>query len=249
LICEIQKEITQGARGKDKHPGEIRKQQVWIGPKGCRLEEAYYVPPEPLAVKGYLNNLLEYMTLSDQEVLIQTAIMHAQFEIIHPFHDGNGRTGRILIPLFLWQKGRISAPMFYISEYFDERRDEYVENLSSISKRNDWEHWILYFLEAISTQSKRNSEKANQVLGLYNGMRSKIADITKSPHAMNVLDTLFVTPIFRPPDFIKQSGIEPQSAHRLIARLKNEKILTTLRKHSGRLPEILVFDELYHLLR
>ena len=249
LICEIQKEITQGARGKDKHPGEIRKQQVWIGPKGCRLEEAYYVPPEPLAVKGYLNNLLEYMTLSDQEVLIQTAIMHAQFEIIHPFHDGNGRTGRILIPLFLWQKGRISAPMFYISEYFDERRDEYVENLSSISKRNDWEHWILYFLEAISTQSKRNSEKANQVLGLYNGMRSKIADLTKSPHAMNVLDTLFVTPIFRPPDFIKQSGIEPQSAHRLIARLKNEKILTTLRKHSGRLPEILVFDELYHLLR
>ena len=109
----------------------------------------------------HLDNLIDYMNLADQEVLIQTAIMHAQFEIIHPFSDGNGRTGRILIPLFLWCKERISSPMFYISEYFDENRDQYVENLRRISDAKDWEHWILFFLEAITVQAKRNSEKGD----------------------------------------------------------------------------------------
>jgi len=249
LICEIQKELLQEARGKEKHLGEIRKEQVWIGPEGCRLDEATYVPPEPLAIKSLLDNLLDYMSLSDQEILIQTAIMHAQFEMIHPFYDGNGRTGRILIPLFLWQKGRISSPMFYISEYFDEHRDQYVENLRKISEDNNWEQWILYFLEALSLQAKRNSEKANQVLSLYNRMRDKMADLTKSPHAMRALDTLFMTPIFRPGDFIKLSGFEVKTAHRLIARLKSAKVLTTLQKHAGRTPEVLVFDDLFQLIR
>lgn len=249
LICAIQNELIQGARGKDKHPGEIRKEQVWIGPKGSPIEEATYVPPEPLGLKVHLDHLIDYMDLADQEVLIQTAIMHAQFEIIHPFGDGNGRTGRILIPLFLWRKGRISSPMFYISEYFDENRDQYVDNLSKISDAKDWEHWILFFLEAISIQAKRNSEKANQVLSLYNTMRTKIAGLTKSPQAMKVLDTLFMTPIMRPPDFIRLSGLEPKSAHRIIAKLKSEKVLTTIQKHAGRSPEILVFDDLFKLVR
>ena len=249
LICAIQNELIRGVRGKDKHPGEIRKEQVWIGPKGCSIEEASYVPPEPLGLKAHIDNLIDYINLSDQEVLIQTAIMHAQFEIIHPFSDGNGRTGRILIPLFLWCKGRISSPMFYISEYFDENRDQYVENLRKISDAKDWEHWILYFLDAISVQAKRNSEKANQVLGLYNLMRAKIIYLTKSPHAMSVLDSLFITPIMRPPDFIKLSRLEPKSAHRIIAKLKSEKILITIRKHSGRSPEVLVFEDLYNLIR
>ncbi len=249
LICAIQKELLQGVRGKDKHPGEIRKEQVWIGPKGCQMEEAAYIPPEPLGLKLHLDNLIDYMNLADQEALIQTAIMHAQFEIIHPFSDGNGRTGRILIPLFLWCKRRISSPMFYISEYFDENRDQYVENLRKISDAKDWEHWIRFFLEAISIQAKRNSEKANQVLSLFNAMRARISDLTKSPHAMKVLDTLFVTPVMKPPDFIRLSGLEPTSAHRIIAKLKSENILTTIQKHSGRSPEVLVFNDLYQLIR
>jgi Fic family protein len=249
LISAIQNELIQGARGKDKHPGEIRKEQVWIGPKDCPIEEATYVPPEPLGLKIHFHNLIDYMNRSDQEVLIQTAIMHAQFEIIHPFYDGNGRTGRILIPLFLWCKERISSPMFYISEYFDENRDQYVENLRKISGAKDWEHWILFFLEAISIQAKRNSEKATQVLSLYNTMRSRIAGLTKSPHAMKVLDTLFMTPVIQTSNFIKLSGLESPTAHRIIARLKREKILTTIVKPSGRTPEVLVFDDLFELIR
>lgn len=249
LICAVQNELIQGARGKYKHPGEIRKEQVWIVPRNRPIEEATYVPPEPLGLRVHLDNLIDYMNLADQEVLIQTAIMHAQFEIIHPFCDGNGRTGRILIPLYLWYKQRISSPMFYISEYFDENRDQYVENLRKISDANDWEHWILFFLEAISIQAKRNSEKANQVLALYRVMRARIAEITKSPHAMQVLDALFTLPIFKTPDLIKLSGIDPKSAHRIIAKFKSENILTTIQKHTGRSAEVLLFDDLYQLVR
>ncbi len=249
LICAIQKELIQGTRGKDKHPGEIRKEQVWIGPRNRPIEEATYVPPEPLGLKVHLDNMIDFMNRSDQEVLIQTAIMHAQFEIIHPFYDGNGRTGRILIPLFLWCKERISSPMFYISEYFDENRDQYVENLRKISSAKDWEDWILFFLEAISTQAGRNSEKANQVLGLYHSMRERIAGLTKSPNASQVLDALFMAPIMRTSNFIKLTGLRRQTAHRIIALLKEERILSSIVKPSGRTPEVLVFDDLFALIR
>jgi len=249
LICEIQSELLLGVRGKDKHPGEIRNEQVWLGQKSRPIEEATYVPPEPLALRANIDNLIEYMNRSDQETLIQTAIMHAQFEIIHPFWDGNGRTGRILIPLFLWCKKRISAPMFYISEYFDEKRDLYLENLRNISETRKWENWILYFLEAISIQAKRNSEKANQVINLYNNVRNRITDLTKSPYAIKVLDTLFIAPIFKTPDFIVLSGLEANSVHRMIAKLKKEKMLTTIQKPSGRSPEVLVFNDLFDLIR
>lgn len=249
MICAIQKELLEGARGKDKHPGEIRKEQVWIGPKGSPIEEATYIPPEPLGLKVHLDNLIDFMNLTDQEILVQTAIMHAQFEIIHPFSDGNGRTGRILIPLFLWRKGLISAPMFYISEYFDEYRDQYVDNLRRITNDGDWERWTLFFLEAVQIQTKRNNEKAAQVLNLYKEMRDQIVNLTKSPYALRVLDSLFTTPIMKTADFIKFAGLEPKSAHRIISKLKDEKLLVTIQKHSGRTSEILVFDRLYQIIR
>ncbi len=249
FICAIQDALIRGTRGENKYPGEIRKEQVWIGPKGCSIEEATYVPPEPLSLDIYLNNLMDYMNLNDQEVLIQTAITHAQFEIIHPFCDGNGRTGRILIPIFLWFKRRISSPMFYISEYFDEYRDQYVENLRRISDTKDWGRWILFFLEAISTQAKRNSAKANQVLGLYSSMRERMADLTKSPKAYQVLDALFANPIIRTSNFIELTGLKPPTAHRIIALLKREKILSTIVSPSGRTPEVLRFDDLFELIR
>jgi Fic family protein len=249
MIRAIQKELINDVRGKDKHPGEIRKEQVWIGSRGCSIEEASYVPPEPLGLDSYLNDLIDFMNRTDQEILVQTAIMHAQFEIIHPFYDGNGRTGRILIPLFLWRKEIISSPMFYISEYFDEKREQYISNLRRITSEHNWEQWILYFLDAVQTQAIRNNEKATQVLDLYKDMRDRIVNLTKSPYAMKVLDSLFMTPIFKTSEFIKYSEIEPKSGHRIILKLKNEKILETIQKHSGRTSEILVFNQLYNIIR
>jgi Fic family protein len=249
LICAIQRELLQGVRGKDKHPGEVRTDQVWIGPKGCSIEEATYVPPEPLGLRSHLDNFVDYLNRTDQEALIQTAIAHAQFEIIHPFDDGNGRTGRILIPLFLWCRQRISSPMFYISEYFDENRDTYVENLRRLSEDKDWERWIVFFLEAISVQARRNSQKANQILSLYQATQKKVADLTRSPYALQVVDALFTSPILKTPDFIKLADLERKSAHRIIAKLKESRVLITVTKPSGRSPEVLMFDELFQIIR
>lgn len=249
MICAIQKELIQGTRGRDKHPGEIRKEQVWIGPKDCPIEHATYVAPEPLGLIAHLNNLVDYMNLADQDVLIQTAIMHAQFEIIHPFYDGNGRTGRILIPLFLWKKKWISSPMFYISEYFDEQRDEYMNCLRLLSTRKNWERWLIFFLDAITIQAKRNSRKAGQVVNLFNETRDRISRLTKSPHANKVLDALFVAPIMHTTNFIKLTGVPSQTAHRILTLLKKEKILETIVEPSGRTPEVLVFKELYKLIK
>lgn len=249
MVCSIQKELISGVRGKDKKPGELRNEQVWIGPKYSKIEEASFVPPEPLSVKSYLDDLLTYLLQSDEpEPLIQTAIMHAQFEIIHPFMDGNGRTGRILIPLFLWHKKCLTAPMFYISEYFDEFRDEYVGNLLSISQENNWEGWVSFFLDAVTLQARRNAEKAIQVLSLYTEMKDRVAAISNSSFGIRILDALFSLPIFRSSDFMQVSGLNHQTTFRTLTRLKQEGILSTIQKPSGRSPEVLRFDRLYSLL-
>jgi len=248
MVCAIQKELMSGVRGKDKKPGENRNEQVWIGPKGCKIEEATFIPPDPISLNACLDNFFEFLSAEKIETLIQTAIMHAQFEIIHPFMDGNGRTGRILITLFLWHKKRLNSPMLYISEYFDEYRDDYLGSLSSISQNNDWERWVNFFLDAIDIQAKNNADKAKQVLMLYTQMKDLIAKISNSPYGIKVLDTLFSMPIFRRFDFEKSAGLNSQTTHRIITRLKKEKILDVLKKPSGRSPEILRFKKLYNLI-
>jgi Fic family protein len=248
MVCAIQKELITGVRGKDKKPGEIRKEQVWIGLNKCKIEDATYVPPEPLSLSLYLDNLFDFLKSDKIETLVQTAILHAQFEIIHPFMDGNGRTGRILIPLFLWHKKRLTSPMFYISEYLDENRDEYLENLLLVSQNHDWQKWIHFFLDAIEVQAKRNAEKARQVLQLYSQMKELIATVSNSPYGIKVLDTLFSMPIFRSTDFGKMADLNPQTTYRIITRFKQEGILVTIKEPAGRSPEILLFERLYDLI-
>lgn len=248
MICAIQEHLMEGVRGKDKNPGEIRKEQVWIGPKGSKIDKASFVPPEPTGLKTHLDNLFAFLESDEHEILIQTAIMHAQFEIIHPFMDGNGRTGRILIPLFLWQKKRLKSPMFYISEYFDEFRDDYIGSLLLISQKKNWEQWVNFFLGAVITQAERNADKAGQVLQLYNEMKELVVNISNSPFGIKVLDTLFSMPIFRSTDFKQISGLNSQTTYRIITKFKEVGILSTLRKAAGNTPEVLRFDKLYNLL-
>jgi Fic family protein len=248
MICAIQNDLMAGVRGKDKSPGKIRKEQVWIGPKYSEIDEASFVPPEPLGIDIWLDNLMDFLKSDDTEPLIQTAIMHAQFEIIHPFMDGNGRTGRILIPLFLWHKKRLNSPMFYISKYFEEYREEYNGNLLYISQKKDWQQWISFFLDAVTFQAKRNAEKATNILLLYNEMKNLVTSVSNSPNGIKILDTIFSKPIFRTSDFIKMSGLNHQTSYRIIVRLKEQGILSTYKKPAGRAPEVFRFDKLHQLL-
>ena len=145
MIKEVHSILLDSVRGKDKGRGRFRTVQNWIGRPGTSIEQAEYVPPEPMRIMEFLSNFEKYIHYEEKDILVQLAIVHAQFEIIHPFVDGNGRVGRILIPLFLYEKRLLSLPMFYISEYFETNRDEYYDRLKAITSEKRWEEWIEFF--------------------------------------------------------------------------------------------------------
>ncbi len=154
LIKETHSILMKGVRGRDKGRGQFRMVQNWIGiRKNAPMEDATFVPPEPRLLKDSLSNLEKYINYTEKDPLVQLAIVHAQFELIHPFVDGNGRVGRILIPLFLYEKRLLPSPMFYLSEYLEAHREIYYEQLQTISVTGDWSEWITFFLTAITEQA------------------------------------------------------------------------------------------------
>lgn len=248
LMKDIHAILLDSVRGQNRGRGEFRTIQNWIGRPGCSIEEATFVPPDPVALINYLSDLEKYIHFEEKDRIIQLAIVHAQFEIIHPFLDGNGRVGRILIPLFLYEKGLLSNPMFYLSAYFEKNRDTYYDKLHSVSAYKDWEGWIAFFMTAVIEQARINSDKARAILGLYNEMKSEITKATRSQFSIQTLDTIFDRPIFRTTDFIQNSGIPKPTALRILNTLQKEKILITLREGSGRRAALLMFGRLLELV-
>ena len=248
LIKEMHGMLLDSVRGKDKARGSFRIGQNYIGKAGIPIEQARYVPPAPLMLKDCLDNFEKYFHYDEKDRLVQLAIVHAQFEIIHPFMDGNGRLGRILIPLFLYEKNVLHSPMFYISEYMETNREEYYDRLLAVSNEKKWDDWIEFFLKAIVAQAKANSIRAKKILELYDTKKERITKATHSQYVIKILDTLFKRPIFSSTDFIKASGIPKRSALWLLRILKKEKIVSVLRKGSGRRPEILGFNKLIDII-
>jgi Fic family protein len=244
LIKGIHRRLLHSVRGRDKARGEFRTVQNWIGKRGAPIEQAGYVPPPPEILMECLDNFEKYIHYKDKDRLVQLAIVHAQFEIIHPFLDGNGRVGRILIPLFLVEKKLLSAPTFYISAYLEANRDIYCERLSDITKKNDWENWITFFLTAVIEQAKSNGEKAKAILGLYDEMKKEIAEITRSQFAIHVLDALFERPLFSTTAFIKRSNIPKPSAIRILNELRKKAVIEVLSEGRGNQPAVMVFSKL-----
>ncbi|RNC83756.1 MAG: Fic family protein [Balneola sp.] len=248
LLKEMHSMLLDSVRGKNKGPGQFRSTQNWIGKPGTKIEEARFVPPSPLILQDGLNNFEKYLNFNDEDTLVQVAIAHAQFEILHPFLDGNGRIGRIFIPLFLFSKGVLHTPMFYISGFLESNRDEYYDRLKAISDNNDWENWIIFFLKAIEHQSIENTEKAKKVLSLYDEMKTKIVDITRSQFALQALDTLFNMPIFSSTDFQKNSSIPKPSAIRILNSLKEANVISLFIEGKGNRPSIYVFFSLLDIV-
>lgn len=247
FIRELHRILLNSVRGQDKTPGEFRTDQNWIGLPGTPIEEASFVPPSPLQLNDHLQAWETYLDLDDIDHLLQTAAVHAQFELIHPFKDGNGRIGRILIPLFLYQKKKLSQPMFYLSSYLERNRDEYYARLQGISRNNGWNDWIEFFLRGVTEQAKENSNKVKRIMTLYDDMKIKIADLTRSQYAIQVLDAIFAKPIFQTSDFVERSGITKQTAMPLLRILRENNLLTTVRESSGRRAAIMAFPRLLNI--
>lgn len=249
MIKQVHSILLNSVRGKDKGRGMFRAVQNWIGRPGVPVEQADYVPPDPMQLMEALSNFEKYIHYDEKDRLVQLAIIHAQFEIIHPFLDGNGRLGRILIPLFLYEKKLLHSPMFYISEYLEKYRDEYYDRLKAITREKKWNEWIEFFLKVVVEQAKLNSQKTIAILNLYNKMKERIQSVTRSQYVVKILDTLFARPIFSTTDFIRESGIPKRSTIRILNLIEKEKIITVLRPGSGRKANILMFNKLIEIIQ
>jgi Fic family protein len=251
FVRELHRILMSGVRGDDKTPGAFRVEQNWIGRRGCPIEQASFVPPDPLRLIDYLQAWESYLDSDDVDFLLQTAVVHAQFELIHPFKDGNGRIGRILIPLFLFQKHALSQPMFYLSEFLEGHREEYYQRLKAISSDRDWNGWIVFFLGAIAFQAAQNSQWVSAIMRLYEEMKLAIQETTRSQYSVHLLDALFSKPIFRTSDLARkltaEYGVHEKTTPGLLRRLKNAGILREIQPGSGRRAATMCFPRLINL--
>lgn len=249
LLLKLHEVLLDSVRGRDRARGLIRTTQNWIGAPGCSIEEAEYVPPSPRLVPGLLDNWEKYYHMDRPDPLVQLAVVHAQFEIIHPFLDGNGRLGRILIPLFLHEKRVLSRAMFYLSSYLEGHRDEYVDHLRALGKSDDaWNSWIAFFLTALKEQAEANAATAVEIMALYDRLKDEVLELTHSQFAVPLLDLLFEQPIFRSSTLDGRPGMpSKQMISNLLAKLRKAGILKTVREGRGRRGQILALPELVNL--
>ena len=244
VIKAAHKILLSGARGANRAPGEYRRFQNWIGPHGCKQEDAKFVPISSEKLPDAMSEWERYLNSdSPPDQLVQLAVLHAEFEALHPFLDGNGRLGRMIIPLFLWQTGIIRQPMFYISGYLESHRDAYYEKLLGVSRDDDWTGWCRFFLEAVRTQAEDNSAKAKGILDLYEEMKPRMVAVTRSRYAINALDWIFQRPIFSSGSFYSAAGIPAPTAQRILDRLRHAGILKALSEKAGRRAAVLMFPD------
>lgn len=247
VIREAHRFLLAGVRGQGKSPGEYRKISNWIGPPGCKIENAKFIPISAEQLPDAMGKWEKYIHEETPDRLVQLAIIHAEFEALHPFLDGNGRLGRMCVPLFMYKIGLIHAPMFYVSAFFEKNRDNYYERLLAISRDDDWTGWCRFFLEAIVEQSRENQIKAAKILKLYEDKKNQIVDITHSQYSIYALDYIFSRAIFKSTDFTSMHEIPEPSAKRILTALREKGILTTLREASGRRAATYAFTELINI--
>jgi len=247
VIKEAHAVLLEGVRGHNKSPGEYRKIPNWIGPPGCSIEEARYVPVEADALPEAMSAWERYINEDEPDRLVQLAVMHAEFEAIHPFLDGNGRLGRMLVPLFLAKNGLLSEPMFYISAFFESHRDEYYDRLLAVSSDNDWTGWIAFFLKSVIEQARENQSKAQAIGSLFEDTLHRINELTRSQYAVHATRFLFERPVFKASDFYNNPNMTPESGRRILNLLKENKFFRELRPSRGRRPAILAFRKLLNI--
>lgn len=240
--------LMQGVRGRDKSPGRFREDQNWIGPKGCTIEEASFVPAAVEHLQSGMDEWERYLSRSTElDLLVQLAILHVEFEALHPFKDGNGRLGRMLIPLFLYQRKLLSSPDFYMSGYLEAKREEYQESLRGVSRDGDWTGWCAFFLQGVREQAAENERKARAILTLFDRVKTQVADLTHSQHSIRAVDFIFQTPIFSAPMFTNHSEVPKPTASRILTLLRDAGILVTLQEGRGRRPGFYAFRELVNI--
>ena len=210
LIRTAHQQLLSFGRGARKRPGSYKVEQNYIGDE--KRGKIYYVPIAPEQLAPAMGELVRFMNESKMRPLIRTAIAHVEFEALHPFEDGNGRIGRMLITLMLWKLGILHQPNFFVSGYFEAHKDEYIERMRAVSATGDWTGWVVFFLEAMHEQATVNIQTADAIFRLHNEMRERFRIVLNSQFHDQALDYVFASPVFRNDRFVDRSGIPPSSA-------------------------------------
>jgi Fic family protein len=247
LVKSIHRQLLSFGRGANKAPGEYKHEQNYIGERGSRKVSFVPIAPEHLA--SGMEALFKLAGDDAKPVLLRTALAHAEFESLHPFEDGNGRVGRMLITLMLWQGHAISAPHFYISRYFEDRKDEYLDRLREVSANHDWDGWCEFFLAAVAQQAVRNLDVAQSISDFYDEMKPRFIELLSSKFAVAALDYLFTYPVFSNSRFTSKAGIPSQTAARFTRVLLQEGLLQTVSEASGRRSAVYRFEPLMSRVR
>lgn len=231
LIREIHGKLLAGVRGKHMNPGEIRRSQNWIGPGGSTLNNAIFVPPPPHELERLLSDLEKFIH-SETYIppLVKIGMIHAQFETIHPFLDGNGRIGRLLIAFFLCQNEILMKPVLYLSHYFKVHRQRYYELLQKVRDEGAWEEWIKFFLQGVATVSLEATDTARAIVALREGHRTAITDRfgRAAGNGLRVLETLFRRPYVTVSQVRDLLKISFPPASELVQRMVDADILVEI---------------------
>jgi Fic family protein len=227
LIREIHGVLMHGVRGGKKMPGEFRKSQNWIGPAGCTLQDATFIPPPPNEVDKAMGELEKYLhARSGLPVLIDCALVHYQFETIHPFLDGNGRLGRLLITFHLCWKAVLHRPLLYLSFFFKKHRQEYYDRLGMVRDKGDYEQWLTFFLKGVTETADSSIETSKKILELQTSHRQLLwQKKISSPLAVGILEKLYYKPYVAVNDIARYFNISFQAASNLVSQLEGAGIL------------------------
>lgn len=229
LLREVHERLMTGVRGGQATPGEFRRSQNWIGPPGSTLSDATFVPPPPTELMDILGTFELYLHADDVlPPLVRLALIHYQFEAIHPFLDGNGRVGRLLIILLLVHWEMLPLPLLYLSAYFERRRSEYYRLLLDVSANGAWRDWLLFFLTGVAEQAIDAVQRARQLQDLQTDWQTRVGQARASANLMRLVNLLFETPVLSISDVAKALNVSYMTGQRLVERLVGEGILATL---------------------
>lgn len=247
LIRAVHQRLLFFGRGAEKDPGQYKKEQNYLADKTKR--NILFIPIRPEKLIDGLEGFFNYIENDEELILIKAAVSHVEFEALHPFKDGNGRIGRMLITLMLWDAGVISEPHFYVSAHLEENKDQYIDSMREVSRSGDWTGWCCFFLEALEKQAKRNLRIVEDITGLYGEMKGLFRTKLSSKWHIKALDYIFTNPVFRNNKFTKGSGIPATTAAKFSRTLVDEGLLRTLEEASGRRPALYSFEPLMDLVR
>ncbi len=227
VLKEIHARLLSEGRGADRKPGEFRKSQNWIGAAGCRLDEAVFVPPPVADMNIAMGELEKFIHAQDRiPVLLKCGLLHCQFETIHPFLDGNGRLGRLLITFYLCQQGVLQRPMLYLSYYFKQHRQEYYDRLKAVRDQGDWEGWLRFFLRGVTEIAREATDVARRLIEMREEHRQTLEKAApRLTNALRLLDDLYRRPVASVGTVAGRLGLGYPGANRLVALLVDQGIL------------------------